>query len=536
MAVTDRLDRDAISDALPSESTDRAYEHSQQINVDGYGPLPDEEGGPNVSGEPPPFSWRKLWAFTGPGFLMSIAYLDPGNLESDLQAGAQAGYQLLWVLFWATLMGLIIQLTAARLGVATGKHLAELCREKYPFVPRIILWIMTEIAIVGADIQEVIGTAIAIQILSNGRVPLWVGVLVTAADSTLFLFLEQIGVRKLEAFLGCLIGIMAIAFARLFVEARPNPVAIAKGLLVPYVAPSAIQQAVAIVGAVIMPHNVFLHSALVQSRSIDTRNESRVRESLRYYSIESTAALILSFLINVFLTTVFAKAFFGKPQAKLIGMANAAEYLKKHFGGLGFVPMQYVWAIGLLAAGQSSTMTGTYAGQFVMSGFLNWKIKAWKRVLITRCFAIVPTMAVAVYFGSERGSQLDVLNQWVNVLQSVQVPFALLPLMMLASSRSVMGPFVISKTRTVLCWLIVLLVLSINGYLLVVFAITQAPRIAAVHVALALGAAAYLSLVVYLGLGPERVAAILERRKQRSQGRSPLLEEKRSTDRRQPEE
>ncbi|XLS92412.1 hypothetical protein HN51_068420, partial [Arachis hypogaea] len=201
----------------PEEDT--AYDSSEKVVV-AVGV--EDEYGDDV--EAPPFSWKKLWLFTGPGFLMSIAFLDPGNLEGDLQSGAIAGYSLLWLLMWATLMGLLIQLLSARLGVATGRHLAELCREEYPPWARIVLWLMTELALIGSDIQEVIGSAIAIRILSNGFVPLWAGVVITALDCFIFLFLENYGVRKLEAFFAVLIGIMALSFAWMFGEAKPNGV------------------------------------------------------------------------------------------------------------------------------------------------------------------------------------------------------------------------------------------------------------------------------------------------------------------------
>eukprot|EP00850_Spirogloea_muscicola_P005411 SM000024S07873 [mRNA] locus=s24:1060203:1063531:- [translate_table: standard] len=421
----------------------------------------------------PPFSWRKLWAFTGPGLLMSIAYLDPGNIESDLQAGATAGYSLLWLLLWATVMGLVMQLLAARVGVATGCHLAELCRQIYPRGAKYTLWIMTELAIVGSDIQEVIGSAIALRVLSQGAISLWAGVLITAIDGFLFLFLENFGVRKLEALFAGFISIMALAFARMYVEAQPNGRAVLAGLVVPYVPPSAVDKAVGIVGAVIMPHNIFLHSALVQSRRVDTASSGQVRDALRYYSIESAGALAVSFFINLAVMAVFAKTFFGTPEASTIGLVNAGYYLDKKFGTQRF-PIIYIWAAGLLAAGQSSTITGTYAGQFVMEGFLDLRIKKWQRVLLTRSVAIVPTITVALAFDND--NHLDVLNEWLNVLQSMQLPFALIPLLTVASSAHLMGTFTISKASKVVAVMITMLVLAINAYLVVVFAVVILPR------------------------------------------------------------
>ncbi|XP_016317851.1 natural resistance-associated macrophage protein 2-like isoform X2 [Sinocyclocheilus anshuiensis] len=330
------------------------------------------------------FSFRKLWAFTGPGFLMSIAYLDPGNIESDLQSGARAGFKLLWVLLGATIIGLLLQRLAARLGVVTGMHLAEVCNRHYPTVPRIILWLMVELAIIGSDMQEVIGCAIALNLLSVGRIPLWAGVLITIIDTFVFLFLDKYGLRKLEAFFGFLITIMALSFGYEYVRVAPDQAEVLKGMFVPYCSgcgPTQLEQAVGIVGAVIMPHNIYLHSALVKSRDINRANKKEVKEANKYYFIESSIALFISFLINVFVVAVFAEAFYGKTNmevslqcnetgsahSELFPANNETLEVDIYKGGvvLGcfFGPAAlYIWAIGILAAGQSSTMTGTYSG------------------------------------------------------------------------------------------------------------------------------------------------------------------------------
>ncbi|CAI0451676.1 unnamed protein product [Linum tenue] len=425
------------------ESEEAAYEARDKIAIVDVDEIPGSADGLPLD-YVPPFSWKKLWMFTGPGFLMSIAFLDPGNLEGDLQAGAIAGYSLLWLLMWATAMGLLIQLLSARLGVATGRHLAELCRDEYPDWARLILWFMAEVALIGADIQEVIGSAIAIQILSRGVLPLWAGVLITASDCFMFLFLENYGVRKLEAVFAILIATMGSSFAWMFGDAKPNVIDfgnnfVTVGLLIPRLSSRTIRQAVGVVGCVIMPHNVFLHSALVQSRKIDPKKTGRVQEALNYYNIESSIALLVSFVINLFVTTVFAKGFYGTKQANSIGLVNAGQYLEEKYGG-GVFPILYIWGIGLLAAGQSSTITGTYAGQFIMGGFLNLRLKKWLRALITRSFAIGPTIIVALVFNKSEAS-LDVLNEWLNVLQSMQIPFALIPLLTLVAKEQVMGVF-----------------------------------------------------------------------------------------------
>lgn len=426
---------------------------------------------------------------------MSIAFLDPGNLEGDLQAGAIAGYSLLWLLFWATAMGLLIQLLSARLGVVTGRHLAELCRDEYPNWARYLLWIMAEVALIGSDIQEVIGSAIALKILSHGFLPLWCGVLITASDCFLFLFLENYGVRKLEAVFAFLIGTMAISFAWMFGDTKPDGSDLLVGIVVPKLSSKTIQQAVGVVGCIIMPHNVFLHSALVQSRDFDHSKRGRVQEALNYNSIESTFALVISFIINLFVTAVFAKSFYGTPEAESIGLSNAGHYLQNKYGG-GMFPILYIWAIGLLAAGQSSTLTGTYAGQFIMGGFLNLRLKKWIRALITRSCAIIPTIIVALIF-DRSDDMLDVLNEWLNVLQSIQIPFAVIPLLYLVSKEELMGVFKIGPVLKTLAWLVAALVIVINGYLIVDFLSEEATGwlfgsvICAVTVA-------YIAFIIYL--------------------------------------
>ncbi|KAF1315044.1 Metal ion transporter, partial [Globisporangium splendens] len=443
------------------------------------------------------FSWRTLWAYAGPGWLMSIAYVDPGNLESDLQAGAYGGYQLIWVLFGATVMGFFLQVLAARLGVVTGKNLAEMCTKVYPRWASLVLWIMTEIAIVGSDIQEVLGSAIAFQILFN--FPLWVGCLITGLDTFTFLLLHRYGIRKLEAFFVALIAIMLVCFFVNFVRGGIDTLDVATGFL-PHVERYAVTQAVGILGAVIMPHNIFLHSALVQTRQVDPRNSRKVHEANKYFAIESGGALFVSFLINLAVLGVFSKGFFspdctssydafgvnsacvpggtadgptygrcalanGKQgMCQGIGLSQAGQAMSEMLGGYAEV----IWAIGLLAAGQSSTMTGTYAGQFVMEGFLNLHLSPWKRVALTRCVALVPALAVAM-LSQEHPEDSDRMDEFLNVLQSIQLPFALLPVLVFTSSKQIMGPrFANGMTTIVVGWLLGIVVCVINLYLIAV--------------------------------------------------------------------
>ncbi|XP_040014868.1 natural resistance-associated macrophage protein 2-like isoform X1 [Xiphias gladius] len=461
------------------------------------------------------FSFRKLWAFTGPGFLMSIAYLDPGNIESDLQSGAKAGFKLLWVLLLATIIGLLLQRLAARLGVVTGMHLAEVCNRQYPTVPRIILWLMVELAIIGSDMQEVIGCAIALNLLSVGRIPLWGGVLITITDTFVFLFLDKYGLRKLEAFFGFLITVMAISFGYEYVLVKPNQGELLKGMFVPYCAdcgPVQLEQAVGIVGAVIMPHNIYLHSALVKSREVDRKNKKEVKEANKYFFIESTVALFVSFLINVFVVAVFAQAFYnksnmevsaecnatGSPHTDLFPLNNGTLEVDIYKGGvvLGcfFGPAAlYIWAIGILAAGQSSTMTGTYSGQFVMEGFLNLRWSRFARVLLTRSIAITPTLLVAIF---QDVQHLTGMNDFLNVLQSMQLPFALIPILTFTSLTSIMNDFANGLVWKISGGIVILVVCAINTYFVVVY-VTSLNSVL-LYILAALLSLAYLCFVGYL--------------------------------------
>ena len=454
--------------------------------------------------------WRVLWKYTGPGWLMSMAYLDPGNLESDLQAGAFAGYQLLWVLFWSTVFGLVLQVMAARLGVVTGKNLAECCRLEYSRPISIALFFMAEIAIIGSDIQEVVGSAIAFKVLSNGAIPLWAGCIVTGLDTFSFLFLQQLGMRFLEAFFTALIFVMAVCFWINYGNSGADSSAVAYGTVVPELSSYAVVQAVGILGAVIMPHNIYLHSALVQSRRVQRKgcmvsgseSAKRVEVALKYNTIECAIALFVSFLINLAVVGCFSKAFFstecaqnGKacvPNSKsltgfdddattgcqtgygqdgschAIGLANAAPALSEVLGASA----KYVFAIGVLAAGQASTMTGTYAGQYVMEGFLQLKIPNWQRVLVTRLCSLGPAIAVALATSSNKTAS-DTLDEWLNILQSVQLPFALLPVLHCTSSERIMGHYRNTKFWQGVCWLLALIVMVTNVYLVIDFVTTD---------------------------------------------------------------
>ncbi|XP_067125442.1 natural resistance-associated macrophage protein 2 isoform X1 [Centruroides vittatus] len=463
------------------------------------------------------FSFRKLWAFTGPGFLMSIAYLDPGNIESDLQSGTLAGYKLLWLLMWATIFGLLLQRLAARIGVVTGLHLAEVCQRRFHPVPRYLLWIMIEIAIIGSDMQEVIGTAIAFFLLSSGRIPLYAGVLITIADTFTFLLLDKYGLRKLEAFFAFLIMVMAITFGFEYVNVAPDQGRVVKGLFVPWCSEcsgDALLQAVGIIGAVIMPHNLYLHSALVKSREVNRKNKEAVKEANLYFFIESAIALFVSLIINIFVVGVFAHGLYNKTEGDVWQICNSSHINQNSFPNsnktvdaniykagvflecqFGQIPM-YIWAVGILAAGQSSTMTGTYAGQFVMEGFLNLHWARWKRVLLTRTIAILPTLFVATY---SEINQLSNMNDWLNALMSLQLPFALLPTITFTSSARIMNDFANGKINKILASLISAIIIGVNFYAASEF-IAKLPNFWPIYLGISIFIIFYVMFVLYLTL------------------------------------
>lgn len=467
MAVEyDRTNRTAAIHPISSELLDRRVE------------IPVEQNQKR-------FSLRKLWAFTGPGFLMSIAYLDPGNIESDLQSGAHAEYRLLWVLLSAHFLGFLLQRLSSRLGVVSGRHMAEVAYEYYPTIPRIFLWLMIEVAIIGSDMQEVIGTSIAFYLLSSGFIPLYAGVLITVLDTFLFLFLDTYGFRKLEGLFAFLITTMALTFGFEYVTVKPNQLEVLKGMVFPWCegcGRAEFLQAVSIVGAVIMPHNLYLHSALVKSRNVDRKKKKNVEEANFYFFIESGIALLCSFVINLFVVAVFAHGLFHKtnyevrqscdarpeiPDAAAFPYNNDTVESDIYQGGIflgcefGLVAL-YVWAVGIWAAGQSSTMTGTYAGQFVMEGFLQIRWARWRRVLVTRAIAIVPTLFVALKLNGVR--DLTGMNDFLNCVQMIQLPFALIPIITFTSSEKVMQDFRSSRTFQFFALAVSCIVIAINLY------------------------------------------------------------------------
>ncbi|THG08229.1 hypothetical protein TEA_002206 [Camellia sinensis var. sinensis] len=349
--------------------------------------------------------WKKFLSFVGPGFLVSLAYIDPGNLETDLQAGANHGFELLWVILIGMIFALIIQSLAANLGVTTGKHLAELCKIEYPKYVKYCLWLLAEVAVIAADIPEVIGTAFALNILFH--IPLWAGVLITGLSTLLLLGLQKYGVRKLEMVVAVFVFMMAACFFGEMGYVKPPAVDLIKGLFIPKInGQSATADSIALLG-----HNLFLHSALVLSRKVPNSVRG-INDACRYFLIESGFALLIAFLINVAIVSVSGTVCSANNISQnILNQCNnltvdSASFLLKNVLGKS---SSILYAIALLASGQSSTITGTYAGQFIMQGFLDLKMKKWKRNLMTRCIAITPSLIVAIIGGASGASRLIII-------------------------------------------------------------------------------------------------------------------------------
>ncbi|XP_027150507.1 metal transporter Nramp5-like [Coffea eugenioides] len=408
--------------------------------------------------------WRKFLSFVGPGFLVSMAYLDPGNLETDLQAGANHGYELLWIILIGLIFALIIQSLAANLGVTTGRHLSELCKAEYPKYVKYSLWLLAEVAVIAADIPEVIGTAFALNILFH--IPVWVGVLCTGMSTLLLLGLQKYGVRKLELLVSVLVFVMAACFFAELSYVKPPAKDVLKGLFVPKLkGNSATADAIALLGALVMPHNLFLHSALVLSRKVPNSVRG-INDACRFFLIESGFALFVAFLINVAIVSVSGAVCSGGNLSQgTIESCNdlsldSASFLLKNVLGRS---SSTIYAIALLASGQSSTITGTYAGQFIMQGFLDLKMKKWLRNLMTRCIAITPSLIVSIIGGSSGAGRLIII---ASMILSFELPFALIPLLKFSSSTTKMGPYKNSIYIIVISWILGLGIIGINIYYL----------------------------------------------------------------------
>lgn len=397
--------------------------------------------------------WRKIFSFLGPAYLISVGYMDPGNWATDLQGGSKFGYSLLWVLLMSNLMALLLQGLAARLGIVRGRDLAQANREAYPKKVNYALYGLAEIAIAATDLAEVLGMAIGIQLLTG--LPLIWGVSITVLDTFLLLYLQKLGMRKMEIFIIGLVAVVTISFLIEIILAKPDAGELVKGF-VPFLQnEEALYIAIGIIGATVMPHNLYLHSALVQTRKIAPTRQG-IKEAIKFNLIDSRVALNIAFLVNAAILILAATAFF-KTGNSHVGEIKEAHRLLAPLLGNGLAPI--LFAVALIAAGQSSTITGTLAGQIVMEGYLQLRINPWARRLLTRLLAIIPALIVILIYGEQRVDALLVLSQ---VVLSLQLGFAIIPLIHFVSDKEKMGDFAISTITKIAAWIIAATLISLN--------------------------------------------------------------------------
>ena len=400
--------------------------------------------------------WRKCFAFAGPGFLVAVGYMDPGNWATDLQGGAQFGYTLLSVIMISNLMAILLQHLCVKLGIATGRDLAQACRDHYPRPVVWFQWILCEIAIAACDLAEVVGSAIALQLLFG--IPLLWGCLITALDVMIVLLLQHRGFRYLEAVVVTLIVTIGTCFAVELIIAKPEIGAVLGGF-VPHLEiirkPGMLYAAIGILGATVMPHNLYLHSSIVQTRKYE-QNAGGKRDAIKFATLDSTLALMFALFINGAILVLAAAAFHRSGHAEVAAIQDAYHLLD---GLLGVTFASVIFAVALLASGQNSTLTGTLAGQIVMEGFLNIRIRPWLRRLITRAIAIVPAVVVIGFFGEGKSTELLVASQ---VCLSMQLGFACWPLMRFTGERAKMGEFVNPRWIKILGWGTTLLIIGLN--------------------------------------------------------------------------
>ncbi len=398
-------------------------------------------------------TFRKILAFFGPAYLISVGYMDPGNWATDIAGGSQFGYQLLWVLLMSNLMALLLQSLSARLGIVTRRDLAQASRETYPPFVNYILYFLAEIAIAACDLAEVLGMAIGLNLLFG--MPLLEGVLVTVLDTFLLLFLINKGIRKMEAFIISLVAIIGLSFVFEMIFAQPDAAGIVAGLVPSIPNETALYIAIGIIGATVMPHNLYLHSSLVQTRKFD-RSREGVRQALKYNFIDSAIALNLAFFVNAAILILAAATFFKSGLFDVAEIQDAHKFLEPILGNK-WAPI--LFAVALIAAGQSSTITGTLAGQIVMEGYLNLRIQPWVRRIITRLIAIVPAVMVIYFFGEEMTGKMLIFSQ---VILSMQLGFAIIPLIHFVSDKTKMKGFHINRLTQVAAWIIALIIVSLN--------------------------------------------------------------------------
>jgi manganese transport protein len=401
--------------------------------------------------------WRKILSFLGPAYLVSVGYMDPGNWATDLAGGSKFGYSLIWVLLMSNLMALLLQGLSARLGIVRRRDLAQANREAYPRFVNYGLWFLAEIAIAATDLAEVLGMAIGLQLLTG--LPLIWGVSLTVLDTFLLLYLQKKGIRKMEAFIIALVAIVAISFLIQILMAKPDAAEVVKGLIPSFPSEEALYIAIGIIGATVMPHNLYLHSALVQSRKIDRTNEG-IRQALKFNRIDSTIALNIAFLVNAAILVLAATVFFKTGNSDVAEIKEAHRLLPGFLGNAAPV----LFAVALIAAGQSSTVTGTLAGQIIMEGYLSLRISPMLRRLITRLVAIIPALIVILIYGEDEVDALLVLSQ---VILSLQLGFAIIPLIHFVSEKKTMGRFAIKTPTKIAAWLIASILIYLNGKMLI---------------------------------------------------------------------
>jgi len=396
---------------------------------------------------------KRLLAFLGPAYLVSVGYMDPGNWATDIAGGSQFGYTLIWVLMMSNLMALLLQSLSARLGIVRGRDLAQASREMFPRWVNYFLYGLAEIAIAACDLAEVLGMAIGLNLLFD--IPLLWGVLISALDTFVLLFLLQYGIRKMEAFIISLVAMIGFAFIAQMFLAQPSFHEILGGFIPQMPNSAALYIAIGIIGATVMPHNLYLHSALVQTRKIE-RIPTEIRRAIKFNILDSTIALNLAFFVNAAILILAASAFYKNGYFKVADIQDAHRLLEPLLGSK-LAPT--LFAIALLCSGQSSTITGTLAGQIIMEGYLNLRIAPWLRRIITRSFAIVPAMLVIHYMGEGATGSLLILSQ---VILSLQLGFAVIPLIHFVSDKVKMGEFVIPTYVKILAWLSALIIISLN--------------------------------------------------------------------------
>jgi manganese transport protein len=404
--------------------------------------------------------WRKLSAFAGPGYLVSVGYMDPGNWATDLAGGAQFGYLLLSVILCSNLMAILLQALCVRLGVATGRDLAQSCRDNFNPTLNFWLWVSCEIAIVACDLAELVGSAIALQLLFG--IPLALGVCITALDVMVILFLQHKGFRYIEALVITIISVVAVCFIAELWFAKPDWSQVLQGFIPqPDVVrnPNALYLAVGILGATVMPHNLYLHSSIIQTRNWQNTPEKK-REAIRFGTIDSTIALSIALFINAAILILSAASFHFSGHQNVAEIQDAYRLLSPL---LGAAPASAIFAIALLASGQNSTLTATMAGQIVMEGFVKIRFKPWIRRLLTRLVAIVPALLTILVLGEGSTTQLLILSQ---VILSLQLPFAVVPLIMFTSDRRLMGEFVNSRRIKVAAIAVATVIVGLNIWLL----------------------------------------------------------------------